>query len=321
MSTETRRGSSRLIKPAPLQPGSRIAVISPAGPSEVTRLEAGIATLASWGYSVKVGKHARDRHAFFSARDDERLRDLKRAFSDPAVSMVMCSRGGYGSSRLLDSVPYVAIAENPKLFVGFSDLTALNWALFARSRLVTFTGPLVNEIGDGLPEFTLRSFRDAIGPAKLAKGLWQGPLRAIRPGTASGRLFPGCLSIIVTLIGTPYLPDLNGAILLLEDVDEKPYHIDRMLVHLKNAGILDRISGLIVGRMVKCWPRSQRRANPPLEDILLELTASNAVPVFFDLPYGHHPERLTLPVGVRVEVSAEKGLRLLEDPLDRRPRP
>jgi muramoyltetrapeptide carboxypeptidase len=305
------------IKPAPLPPGKTIAVVSPAGPSERERLESGVAILKQWGYQVRVGKFAHGCHTFFSGTDKERLHDLVAAFKDPSVRAIMCSRGGYGSNRLLEALPYEVIAAHPKIFMGFSDLTSLTWALNKKCGLVTFTGPLVNELGDGLPQMTVDSFLTLMGPQKSLGPIWSGPLTAVRPGTASGPLFPGCLSIVVTLLGTPYLPDLKGAILVLEDIEEKPYHIDRMLWHLKNAGIFDRISAVIMGRMTNCWPRTRRSDYPSLAELLLDLTASRPIPVYMDLPYGHHPERLTLPVGARVEISPETGLRLLEDPFNR----
>jgi len=313
------RKISRTIKPAPLHPGKTIAVLSPAGPAEDNRLDAGLRELAHWGYSVQLGAHARGRRAYLAAPDAGRLEDLVEAFEDPQVHAILCSRGGYGSGRLLDLLPYRKIARNPKIFIGFSDLTALNWALYARSKLISFTGPLVCEIGEGLPELTVRSFREMIGPNRPLDSLWRAPWDAIRPGRATGPLFPGCLSIIVSLLGTRYLPDLRGGILLLEDIHEKPYQVDRMLVQLKNAGILGKIAGMVIGRLTDCWPKVNRGQHLELANILLELTASHPIPIFSGIPYGHHPERLTLPVGARVEISQRGGLRLVEDPLNRRP--
>lgn len=310
---------AKIIKPAPLYPGKIIAVISPAGPAEENRLEAGLRELARWGYPVKAGRHARGRFAFLAARDAERLDDLIRAFTDPTVRAIMCARGGYGSGRLLGAIPYGIIVRNPKLFIGFSDLTALNWAFFAKAKLITFTGPLACEVGEGLPELTIRSFLNLVGPTAPPEPLWKGPLNVVRAGTARGRLFPGCLSLIVALLGTPYMPNVTGAVLLIEDIDEKPYQVDRMLVHLKNAGIFRKIAGLIVGRLTDCWPKANRGNHLHLEDVLLDLTASNPIPIYTGVPYGHNPERLTLPVGVRVEISEKGGLRLLEDPLNRKP--
>ena len=321
MTTNTTRSLKTLktIKPAPLHTGQTIAVISPAGPAEDSRLDAGLRELERWGYPVIEGAHARGRHAYLSAHDASRLEDLTQAFANPQVRAILCSRGGYGSGRLLSVLPYRQIARNPKIFVGFSDLTALNWALYARAGLITFTGPLVCEIGEGLPELTVRSFLGSVGPVKPPDPLWRGNWQAIRRGRAVGPLFPGCLSLIVTLLGTRYLPNLTGGILLLEDLDEKPYQVDRMLVHLKNAGIFGKIAGIVIGRLTDCWPKINRGQHLELADVLLELTAAHRIPIYAGVPYGHHPERLTLPVGIKVEISEKGGLRLLEDPLDRRP--
>lgn len=307
------------VKPTPLKPGSTVAVISPAGPITKNRLEAGVRQLQEWGYSVNLGPSARGRYGDFSAPDSSRLEDLVNAFSDHNVEAIFCSRGGYGSGRLLADIPYNAIAENPKLFIGFSDTTVLNWALFSHAGLVTFSGPTIGEIGEGLPDDAKKSFFSAIGRDETDSHLCNRPLSTVRPGSATGPLFPGCLSMIVTLLGTSHLPDLTGAVLLIEEINEEPYRVDRTLTHLKNAGILDRISALLVGRMINCWPKSSRKKHLPLEEILLELTSSNPIPIYTGLPYGHHHARITVPVGVRVEISETGGLFLLENPLSDNP--
>lgn len=318
MNTKVSKQLRKIIKPAPLLTGQAVRVISPAGPAEKTRLEAGLGQLRRWGYRPEASRHAGGHHIYLSGPDPERLDDLIQAFSDPTVQAILCSRGGYGSGRLLSKIPFDLITSNPKIFVGFSDITALSWAFYARAGLVSFSGPIACEIGNGLPEPSQKSLLAIIGPGQPPDPIWKGALTTVRPGSASGSLFPGCLSIIVTLLGTPYLPDLEGAILLIEDVGEKPYRVDRMLNHLKNAGVLDRISALLVGSMTGCWPRGRRGNHLALEEILLELTSANPIPIYTGLPYGHHPNRITLPVGVRVEISEKGGLRLLEDPLSRR---
>jgi muramoyltetrapeptide carboxypeptidase len=305
-----------IIKPEPLKPGDVVAVISPAGPADEKRLHAGIRQLERRGLLVRPGDYAFGRRTYLAASDDERLSDLIAAFEDPSVKAVFCSRGGYGSGRLLQRIPYPLVAENPKLFMGFSDVTALNWAFFSQSGLVSFSGPTVCEIGDGLPDEASESFSRMIGLSAKLKILWQSNVSSLRRGCARGRLFPGCLSIIVTLLGTPYLPDLNDAVLVLEDIGEKPYRIDRMLTHLKNAGILDKIAALLIGEMRNCWPKTRRREHLPLKEILLDHTSDRPIPIYTGIPYGHQRNRITLPVGVPVEISEAKGLRLLESPLN-----
>ncbi len=307
----------KTIKPAPLSSDDRIAVISPAGPTEIKRLQAGLKEIRSWGYVSFHSKHADGKYGYLSAIDDHRLDDLIGAFLDPEVRAIFCSRGGYGSGRLLDPIPFDKIQENPKIFVGFSDITALNWAFYAKTGLVTFSGPTISEIGNGLPGIAESSFLPLVGKGELPDPFWSGEIEVVRSGSAKGRLFPGCLSIIVTLLGTPYLPDLQGCILLIEDIGEKPYRIDRLLTHLKNAGIFDQISALLVGTMLDCWPKGRKKQNLPLQEILLDLTASNPIPIFSGYPYGHHPNRLSLPVGVTVSLSENGELKLLEDPLHR----
>jgi len=302
--------SEPFLKPKPLQAGDTIAVISPAGPADKQRYNAGLKQLDRLGFKVLTGCHADGRHAYFSANDSERLGDLTWAFSNPDIKAVFCSRGGYGSGRLLSEINYDLIRQNPKPFIGFSDTTALNWAFLAKTGLASFSGPTVCEFGDGLPTITLRSFEDQVCSESPCDILWEGALTAIRPGSATGRLLPGCLSIIMTLIGTSYMPDLNGAILLIEDVGESPYRIDRMLTHLKNAGVLDRISALLIGNMVDCWEKTKPDQHLSIKEILLDLTSSRPIPIYSGIPYGHHIERITLPVGKQADISEENGLHL-----------
>jgi muramoyltetrapeptide carboxypeptidase len=318
MNTDKSVESKELLKPPPLRSGDRIAVISPAGSAEKNRLQRGVDELKKMGYQVEIFSHAAGRYSIFSARDEERREDLIAAFRDPEIRAILCSRGGYGSNRLLDGIPFEVLAANPKIFVGFSDLTALTWSIFKHAHLVTFTGPLVCEFGENLPELTLRSFNGLIGAKYSTRFLWDGVMKPVRAGSAAGPLYPGCLSIIVTLLGTPHMPDLSGAVLLIEDTDEKPYQIDRMLYHLKNAGVFRRISALLVGRFTNCWPKIKRPGQLLLEEMLLDVTADHPIPIYIGLPYGHHPERVSLPVGVEVEISKRGRLRLLEDPLLRK---
>jgi muramoyltetrapeptide carboxypeptidase len=317
MNSEIVRRRRRVIKPKPLLPGKRVAIISPAGPADDARLESGLRELVRWGLPLKTGSHARGRYAYLSGRDPERLDDLLNAFADPMVKAIFCSRGGYGTGRLLRKIPFDVIADNPKVFVGFSDVTALNWAIWKNTGLITFSGPTVCEIGSGLPDTAKRNFLGMIGPGPTPDPIYAGPFKVVRPGSAKGILLPGCLSMIVTLLGTPFLPKMDGAILVIEDIDEKPYRVDRMLNHLKNAGVLQKLSALVTGGFVGCWPKIKSNDQLPLEEILLEVTAPHPIPVYTGLPYGHFPDRLTLPVGAKVSLSEREGLRLLEEPLGR----
>jgi len=302
-----------VILPPALTQEARIAIISPAGPIETKRLKAGIRQLEVWGFRPQLMKSTGGKKGYLAASDEERLADLITAFSDDSIDAVYCARGGYGSGRLLEKVPFELIRNNPKPFIGFSDVTALNWAIFAKTGLVTFSGPTIREIGKSVPDETLNIFRTVLGLDQFNGQIHPVNFRLLKPGTAEGKLFPGCLSIIVTLLGTRFLPDLSGAILLIEDVAEKPYRIDRMLTHMKNAGVFSQISGLIIGSMVDCWTDKRSTDHLNLEDILLDLTSEYDFPIALGFPYGHHINRVTLPIGTDAELTDE-GLEILQVP-------
>lgn len=289
------------LKPRSLQPGELIALVGPSGPAPRERLEAGIAYLEGRGYRVRPGRHLFARHHYLAGSDQQRAEDLREAFADPRVRAVFCARGGYGTGRLLDQLDYAAVAADPKIVLGFSDTTGLHLALQARCGLVCFTGGLVSMDLAGQPdpfteEWLWRSLTSsaALGSLPLGEGV-----KALRPGRASGPLRGGCLSLLCSLLGTPYVPDLRGAILLLEDVDEYPYRLDRMLNHLRLAGVLEGIGGLVLGQFKDCFTPEEMERSPTLEEMAMELTEGLDLPVVTGVPYGHFSRRLVLPLGVQ----------------------
>lgn len=294
--------------PRPLPPGGTIGLCSPAGPSAPGTLDAARAALAARGYRVVVAPHAGDRHpdrAYLAGTDEARAADLNALLADDAVDLILCARGGYGSMRLLDRIDYAAARARPKPVVGYSDITALGLALAARAGVVSYSG-IMATAGDGFGQETRDPFSEAslwaaVGererPRVLASPPEAPPWEIHRPGasaTLTGPLYPVCLTLLVALLGTPYLPDLRGAILVIEDTREDLYRIDRHLTHLRLAGILDRLAAILIGSFNGTDEDETLRRELP--GMVCALTPAS-VAVASGIAYGHIPRRLTLPMG------------------------
>lgn len=297
-------GTDRL-RPAPLRPGDRVAVVAPASPVRFPdRLSAGLDLLASWGLEPVRMPSLSASHGFLAGTDEARLADLHAAWADPAVRGIVCARGGYGCQRVADALDTEAVRADPKAFVGFSDATALHLALGRRAGLVTFHGPTAEWNPDRTGETAAASLRRALtDPAPL--GALPGPaLHSLWEGRARGPLVGGNLSMVSTSVGTPDEPDTAGALLLLEDVGERPYRVDRMLRHLRRAGLVDRAAGLVFGEFVDCEETRPGRESHSLEAVLAEFAADVGLPAVAGLPIGHGRGQLTVPLGVATELDA-----------------
>jgi len=287
-----------------------IGVISPAAAVPAETLRRGCTELERLGFSVRVGQHVLDRHRFLAGTDRDRAQELTAMFRDPQVRAIFCSRAGYGSGRLLPLLDFSALAQAPKIFLGFSDVTLLLNAFVQQAGLICFHGPVVaGEFATGLSP---RALSHLLG--LLTTGTGEERLAfptTLCDGVAEGRLLGGCLSLLVATLGTPFALDTTGAILFIEDVGEKPYRIDRMLTHLKQAGKLDHLAGVIFGSMSGCFGDSQ---DPSLLlGVIAEVFADYAYPLGFGLPAGHGEENLTLPLGIQVRLdTAQRHLTFLE---------
>lgn len=307
-------------RPQPLQPGDLIGVISPASPPKPEKQEIyqkGLAYLRGLGYRVVEGAHVLDQYGYLAGVDEHRAADLNAMFRDPEIKAIICSRGGYGTPRLLDMIDYEAVRDNPKIFVGYSDITTLQLALYSRSGLVSFSGPMVGvEMGNGILPFTEKQFwRMISGGQRMTLKADTGGYQAqvLHGGAAEGILLGGCLSMINPLVGTPYLPDLEGAILFIEDIGEDVYGIDRYLVQLRYAGILERLNGLIIGQFTEMESEETGKPTLSLDQVLEKYTASLDIPILGNFPYGHQDYKYTMPIGGRVRLDADqRTLRLLE---------
>ena len=311
-----------VVKPRVLRPGDTVGLIAPASYTfDLWRLDDAAARVEALGLVPKFGKHARGRRGFLSGTDEERLEDLHEMFADRTVAAVFALQGGYGTPRLLDRIDYDLVRRNPKILLGYSDITGLHVAISRRSGLVTFHGP--NMVGR-LPPRTLDLLKKALFSAEPIGEVTnpdeadplnvEFPLRTVTPGTARGRITGGNLTLICSTMGTPYEIDTRGRILLLEDTGEAPYRIDRMLVQLKLAGKLQEAAGIVFGTCTDCDPsRSSFELSLSLSEVLMEVLGSVGKPVMAGLLFGHTREKATIPIGVEAEMdAAAKRLTIVE---------
>jgi muramoyltetrapeptide carboxypeptidase len=301
-----------ILKPPRLRKGDLIGIVSPASaPSAREKIDKGVQYLERLGYRVKVGQHVMAQYGYLAGTDEQRAQDLNDMLRDPAVRAVFAVRGGYGTPRLLDLVDYRAVRRNPKIVVGYSDLTALQLALFRKTGLVTFSGPMVGvEMWDNIDPFTEEHFwRVVTSSARIGSLLNPDGERMIarNKGKASGALIGGNFALLASLLGTPYLPNLRKAILVLEDVDEAPHRVDRMFAQLHHAGITGSIAGLILGKFTDCVPSDPSRPYLTIEQVLEDAVRRITCPVLMNLQYGHIARKLTLPIGVRALVDTRSG--------------
>lgn len=300
-------------KPPRLRPGDTVGLIEPAGFSDDMRhIEAVKATITGMGLIPKVGPHVTTRYGYLAGTDRDRAADLNAMFADASVRAVFAVRGGWGCARILPFLDWDVVRANPKLLIGFSDITALHLAFATRAGFPTIHGP---NAANRWPRISWESFwRIAFsGQTPTLDQSDALPLRTIHPGKASGRLIGGNLAVLTALVGTPWLPDFDGAILFLEDVGEAEYRIDRMLSQLALAGILRRVAGVIFGQCTRCTAGVPDYIGFTVPQLLDQYLAPLGVPAFEGANIGHVANQLCLPVGARVEMDADMGsIRVLE---------
>lgn len=299
-----------MLKGKRLQKGDTIGII---GPSGAVRREGAVDRAAEYakglGFNVKLGESANAHYGYLSGTDALRARDLNAMFADPQVDAIVCTRGGYGTMRMLDLLDYELIRANPKIFVGFSDITALHIAFLEKCGLVTFHGPMATTWNDEFPDgFTQDAFYAAVMNAKPLGALHNAPGYGVRstvnPGCAEGLLVGGNLSLIAGTIGTPYEIDTKGRILFIEEVGERTYCVDRMLTQLRLAGKFDDCAGIVFGDFKDC-PVEYPEFGLTLEEVIRDVAAPCAKPIFTGLQSGHCTPKLTLPFGVRACMDAD----------------
>lgn len=310
-----------IIKPNRLHPGDLVALINPAGATaHRADLEIVAESMEALGLEVRIADHVMERYGYLAGSDQERADDLNRQFGEDEVKAVLAVRGGWGCARILPLIDFKTIEKNPKILIGYSDVTALLLAVFAKTGIVTFHGPLGISPWNS---FSVEYFRKILfdgemvemaNPTEIGDNLTQvyDRIQTITPGTAQGRLLGGNLSVLSAIVGSAYLPSWEESILFLEDVGENIYRVDRMLTQLKLAGILDRIRGFIFGKCTQCGP-GEGYGSLTIDQLFDDHIKPLKIPAWQGSMIGHISKQFTLAIGTRVEIDAEKGsIRMLE---------
>jgi len=316
-------GHWAIQKPAALREGAVVGLIAPGSPISDTRLEQAIQNMFNLGFAVKEGRNIRQKYGYLAGTDEQRLADIHWAFSDPEVEAVWCVRGGYGCGRLLPDIDMDIIRRNPKIIIGYSDITALHLAIHKATGLVCFHGPVA---ASEYPENTLKHLNSVlVQPQKnyvisVPDETEELPGTAfkpytISPGKAQGALIGGNLALLSALAGTPYLPSFAGKMVFIEDIGEQPYRIDRMLIQLLQSTDLKQAAGIALGVFYDCQPKSGGTIpSLSLEETLNDCLGRLGIPVLYGLPFGHVQHNATLPYGIEAALDTEKGtLTLLEE--------
>ena len=311
--------------PRPLQQGMTIGLIAPASnASENEDIRFAIDIVKSLGFKVKEGKHLYQRNQYLAGTDSERAADLNSMFADKSVDAIFCLRGGYGTPRILPFLDFKTIAANPKILLGYSDITALHNAIYERTGLITFHGPIA---GQNFSDYTLGEFNKVLVQAQSPVRIGQAPEFEAAPGRAEranrvtrfvggkarGRLVGGNLTLISTLMGTPYQPDFKNKILFLEDIGESPYRVDRMLTQLWLAGVFDQLAGVVFGKFTEVEIDGPSYS---IEQVIEQRCGALKIPVVRGLMIGHVEDQTVVPVGAMAELDGDAGsLTVLEQVL------
>ena len=292
--------SGNVTLPARLQPGARIGIVAPAGPFDDETFGRGVRILKKMGYEVFVPPELLDARGYLAGSDGRRARFVNQLFADESINAIVCARGGYGSVRILQLLDYEAIAHNPKVFIGFSDITVLLNVFLNRCGMATFHGPVVTSLADA-PDATRNALVKAISSDTRIEIQLPGGT-AVKPGLGTGTVCGGNLTTLCHLVGTPYMPDFSGRILLLEDRAEAPYRIDRMLVHMKLAGCFENLAGIVLGSFEDCGSMET------ILDIVSDVFAAHPIPILAGLDVGHGKNNLTIPLGVEATLDADRHI-------------
>ncbi|GAA1193892.1 LD-carboxypeptidase [Streptomyces hebeiensis] len=302
-----------LVRAPRLRPGAKVAVVAPSGPVPADRLATGLDILRGWDLDPVVAPHVLDTHprlGHLAGRDEDRARDLQEAWCDPSVSAVLCARGGYGAQRMVDLLDWDAMrAAGPKVFVGYSDITALHEAFAVRMGLATLHGPMTATVTFLKDAATQDSLRATLFEPESVRTLGLPTARGLLPGRARGVTLGGCVSLLAADLGTPYArASADGGLLLIEDVGEEPYRLDRILTQLLRSGWLSGVAGIALGSWAECGPYEEIRT------VLLDRLGGLGVPVVEELGFGHGPTALTMPLGVPGTLDAASATLTLDEP-------
>jgi muramoyltetrapeptide carboxypeptidase len=300
------------VIPRFLKPGDRVTVLAPSGLVDRKRLQAGLAYLRGRGHEPSLAPHVLDRHGYLAGGDEDRAADFNDVLASDPSGAIFFARGGYGLTRILDQLDLDELRRRPRLLLGFSDATALFMALQRTGPYVTHYGPLVSEMGEPAA-FDEASLWAALYGEPAA---FRIPFKAgdvLRPGRSLGHLIGGCLSLLVSILGTRHDPDYRDAILFWEEVCEPPYRIDRMLTQLRNAGKFDHLRGMIIGSLTGCEPEPGR-PTLRIKEIVLELAQLASFPIVWNVRAGHVGGKLTLPLGLPASLNTRQRAIVLHPP-------
>lgn len=310
------------VKPPRLRAGDTVGLIEPAGFTDDTfDLEPVKQNIIAMGLKPKPSRHLTDRYGYLAGKDADRAADVNDMYADPDVKAVFAVRGGWGCARILPYLDFARIRANPKLLIGYSDITALHLAFAARAGFTTIHGPVASS---GWNRFSWDYFRAVAfdgatptftNPVGTEDRLVQriGSIRTFGAGKATGRLLGGNLTVLAALMGTPWMPDFTGAILFIEDIGEQPYRIDRMLTQLALGGVLGKLAGVVFGQCTDCGPAGASYGGFTLSEVLDQHLRPLGIPVFQGAQFGHVASQFSLPVGAKAEMDADAGtIRLLE---------
>jgi len=292
--------SEKIRMPLRLRPGDTIGIVAPAGPFDMETFSRGTRIFEEMGFEVFIPAGMFRAKGYLAGSDYHRAEFVNQLFADKSIDAIICARGGYGSLRILDLLDYEVIKNNPKIFIGFSDITALLSVFLNRCGLVTFHGPVVTSLAD-MAEDVRRSLFQAVSSGGRLEITAPGGI-TVKPGSGSGILCGGNLTTLCHLIGTPFSPGFANKILFLEDRGEAPYRIDRMLVHMKLAGCFKGLAGIVLGSFEGCGP---------LEDIvkiIVDIFQDHSIPILAGLDAGHGSRNITIPMGIEATLDADRYL-------------
>jgi len=294
------------IKPKKLTSGARIGIVNPSYWLDSDRMQRAVGVFEDLGYEVVLGKSTGLRENQCAGSPAERAADIMAMFEDPAIDAIICARGGYGGNRVLPLLDYDIIRKNAKIFIGYSDITGYLTSFAQQSGLVTFHGPMLTSYGSQTIQYNLDTFQQVLsGQDDIRIRSTQAcQARTLKPGMASGPLWGGNLTLVIERLGTKDQIDTSGSILLLEEIDEKLYAFDRMMLHLKSSGSLDQIKGLVIGEMLEMGD-SKVPFGKTVDEIVLDVCSDLDIPIISNFPCGHGDYQATLPISHSVEIHAD----------------
>ncbi|ABR46703.1 peptidase U61, LD-carboxypeptidase A [Alkaliphilus metalliredigens QYMF] len=305
-----------MLKPKALKKGDTIGVIAPSSPALPEKVTGANKKLEEMGFKVKMASSCYETHGYLAGQDKLRADDLNDMFKDKEIDGIICLRGGYGAPKIVDKIDYEAIKANPKVFVGYSDITSLHIAMNQISGLVTFHGPMAaTDIAGGLDDFSEKEFIRAItNPEPM--GMIQNPngikVQTLVGGEAKGTIIGGNLALLTATMGTPYEVDTKGKLLLIEEIGEEPYRVDRMLTQLALGGKFKDAAGIILGDWNDCDPQ-KHKSSLSLMEVFKEIIVPFGKPTIYDLKAGHCRPKVTVPFGVNAHLNADTGELVMEE--------